>query len=330
MKSVCSKGLTLLLVAVLVLSLGGCKKQAEYDQLLLEKAPEEIPTNEIVSPLEIILYSGWSDGNYYIVSQNIDNSRYQVNLYDKSLLAKDCYTKENLEELMEYLPDGAIFADRERNVLVTHDWKRPIEKTMGERFSVTPDLSTLLYSSSDKSKLYVDKAGEAVSYEFKGLVDLKCINNHIVWLSVLSDDHQSASILFDFVENETLMQKPGSYDIEFCEEFILLRPSFVDGIIEEPLCLFDLSDEKEYQTTFSANSQKPNIRMSENGQYTLAGENGVLTVYNTEDFSVFSTLNIDEEYDAYENSRLQTVSNDASTVLIFDSKSKNMVHVQFS
>ena len=75
MKSVCSKGLTLLLAAVLVLALGGCKKQAEapsadatwgelcrhfqpewfdslpnevqeeYDQILLKEAPHKDTEN---------------------------------------------------------------------------------------------------------------------------------------------------------------------------------------------------------------------------------------------------------------------------------------------
>ena len=104
------------------------------------------------------------------------------------MIEKDRYMSKTLGEISKYLPDGSIIVDNQDSVLITNKWQQPLDKTVGRRVAVTPDLSTLLYVSPDKSILHINRVDEEKHYNFNGIVDMVCVNNQIVWLKILQDD----------------------------------------------------------------------------------------------------------------------------------------------
>lgn len=278
-------------------------------------------------PQNVILYGDWSGEKYYVVSKSTDNQIFQVNLYDQDLLLKAVYKGKTLQELASYLPEGSVFEDPQNQLLVTKEWQRPIEDTMGERFSVSLDLATLLYNSPNKNLLYVEQNGKTISYEFKGLVDLQVLNQNLAWLKIRSEDHQNESVLFDFCSGEILERFPGNHTIEFCRDFVLLRPDLIDGNPDDKLYLLDMKALERKEVPISG-LQKTNIRLSNNGKYALAGEENSITIYETKDFTKISSLKVRAHYDLYENSITQTVSEKAEYILLFDTTEKDFLRIK--
>ena len=276
---------------------------------------------------DTILCTGWSGEEYCIISQNSDF--YCVNLYDESMIEKDRYMSKTLGEISKYLPDGSIIVDNQDSVLITNKWQQPLDKTVGRRVAVTPDLSTLLYVSPDKSILHINRVDEEKHYNFNGIVDMVCVNNQIVWLKILQDDYQNTNIFFDFISGKVVSEIKGNHNIEFRGDCILLRPDLVDGNLNEKLYVVDMSFESKRELILPEEMHTFHIRLSENGKYAVAGCEGHLSIYETEDFSIISTVEIANiEYDLYQNSKSQMVSNNADFVIVFDNKSCEMVSIE--
>ncbi len=290
--------------------------------------PEPMERDEETAILETVFFADWSDDEYIIVSADIsaENSQWRIHGFDNSLKLKDAVSISNMDELGKNLPDGMVLADfsvqGERKLhSASSDWDaKVIDENMGERCSLSPDMLTLCYNNPDKSKLIVEKSdGNKNSYDFPGLVDLKCLNNNLVCLETLAADHQNTTIIFDFVKGEVLAELPTSYTsykVVACDDFAILHPSAGNGNVGDPVYRYDFADNKLSEIQLSDEVHSFNIRLSSNGNYAVAGSGNSLAVYKTDDFSVVAVAELDESYDFYENGISQTVSDDGTVVLI--------------
>lgn len=94
-------------------------------------------------------------------------------------------TRELPVDVYKKLPDGFLYVDYGSRHLVTQDGIQPMDETMGERLSLTPDNQTLIYANPEKDILYVKTDGNVTQYPMDGLVDLQCISNDLAWLCLL-------------------------------------------------------------------------------------------------------------------------------------------------
>ncbi len=290
--------------------------------------PEPMEKDEETGILETVFFADWSDDEYIIVSADIsaENSQWRIHSFDNNLKLKDTVSISNMDELGKKLPDGVIVADfagqNERKLHSANSgWDaKSIDENMGERYSLSPDLLTLCYNSPDKSKLIVEKYdGNKISYDFPGLVDLKCMNNNLVYLETLAADHQNTTIIFDFIKGEVLAELPASYssyEVVSCDAFAILHPSAGNGNVDDPVYCYDFTNNELSEIQLSEETHNLNIRLSSNGNYAVAGSGDKLSIYKTDDFSIAAVAELGENYDFYENSISQTVSDDGSVVLI--------------
>lgn len=144
-------------------------------------------------PLDRVAYASWDGSNYKVVSfpetlTAIQIDRYGRDLHPKTSIKSDLpsdLTRELPVDVYKKLPDGFLYVDYGSRHLVTQDGIQPMDETMGERLSLTPDNKTLIYANPEKNILYVKIDDNVTQYSMDGLVDLQCISNDLAWLCLL-------------------------------------------------------------------------------------------------------------------------------------------------
>ena len=123
-------------------------------------------------PLDRVAYASWDGSNYKVVSfpetlTAIQIDRYGRDLHPKTSIKSDLpsdLTRELPVDVYKKLPDGFLYVDHESRHLVTQDGIQPMDETMGERLSLTPDNQTLIYANPEKDILYVKTDGNVTQY----------------------------------------------------------------------------------------------------------------------------------------------------------------------
>ncbi len=298
--------------------------------------PEPMEKGVETAILDVIFFAEWVGGDYYILSYGGEN-QWKLLRFDQKLKLKTENNSTDLAELTELFPAGLILPDIERGQeerklhCLSEDWNgKIIDETMGERYSVSPDLLTLCYSNPEKTSLIVEsKDGIKTSYAFPGLVDLRCLSNELIWLNCLSPDYKNISIFFDYKEGNVLdEQLTGSaYHVTSCDNFALLQPSITSGNVGDPLYRYDFAGGKLREIQLPAEDYNFNIRLSSNGTYAISGSDKLLTIYDTTDFSVIAVADLEEAYESYENADAQTISDDGQFALIYQKGKMKRVDV---
>ncbi len=290
--------------------------------------PEAAEKGEETEILGSIFFVDWVGEEYLILSYD-GQDLWRIHRFDEDLNRKDIHSVDQLDELGTLLPDSVILPDinkgqAQRKLRCSNKtWDgKLMDDTMGERYSLSPDMGTLCYNSPDKNRLIVETSdGSKSSYDFPGLVDLRCISDQLICLQILHPDHQQSSIVFDFQKGEVVAEQNTAYSpytVISHGDLVLLRPA-VNGNGDEALFRYDMTTAAFQEIPLADKAHSSNIRLGSKGHYAIAAADNILSIYDTRDFSVIAIAELEESYDPYENSFSHTVSSDGSTALIYNS-----------
>lgn len=207
--------------------------------------------------------------------------------------------------------------------------------------ALSPFGNTIAYTNNEKNVFMIYNLNDKIM-KHRGKIKLPSdesqffytqiafLNEQTIFLSLLSDNHETAVAIVDANTGNAVFTISGSYSASpINDKTALIRPSLGDGASND-LYVLTLSEENITSrkiVEITDHTEKMTIKYSDNGKFAVTnkseGTDIVFTIYETENFSTIDHIALDNaqgQYDSILNGDYQKISNDGKRILILDNQ----------
>lgn len=248
-------------------------------------------------PLDRVAYASWDGSNYKVVSlpetlTAIQIDRYGRDLHPKTSIQSDLpsdLTRELPVDVYKKLPDGFLYVDYGSRNLVTQNGIQPMDETMGERLSLTPDNKTLIYANPEKDILYVKTDSNVTQYPMEGLHEITMWGDYVVLRPSLYEGIPDDKLTCFHIKTHEWKELPVTDILHQISIRFSGNGKYASALGEDAVTVYNTKD-------FSVRATAPlpkNCGMDENVYYQTVSNDGktVLLMYlNQQDGSYDFTL----------------------------------------